>query len=651
MTRKTSLVVVLLMTIAQFAWTQTTLHVPATYPTIQAGIDNAVTGDTVLVSPGTYYENLIISGKEIRLISTTGATATIVDGSQSGPVLCIKQGLGRSLLIEGFTFTNGRGADGFGFGHEGQAGGIYIQCSSPTISKCHILGNKGGDVGNRAMGGAGGIGAMGPGPDAEGIAILKSVIHGNVGGTTLMMGQLMDGQGGPGGVQLCEANMYMRATIVDDNVGGDSWRSTQSVGAGGVQIVIPRGPTKIEDSVVCYNAAGDAHDGTPQAGAGGIHGGSPEILFCVVDDNRGGHVVGLSGVDCSGAGGIYGVAPAVMNTYVRGNIAGDAGGAGLRGAGGGIHVTGPAIIGSSVITGNKGGDDTAGPGVGGAGGLHALGGNVTLTHCTMALNQGGSATNLCGCGGLHNEGGNFAVDNSILWNNLGGVGPVPSVNEAGGFGTVAVAFTDIKGGYGGVGNMNVDPCFVNETGGDFHLQAVSPCRESASLAIPTSPARDIDGEPRLIGSQVDMGADEFNRDVYPGTGEDLVLESIVNYWGDPLGSVKYVRPGDNLETRIYAPLGGFSPSSLWLLGSVFATGSPPSPVPGLPGFQLDPSGLIVLAPGPYPIYESSWPLGHRWFFQVGHGFSGWSFMMQGFALDGTAANGWFAATDGHELRF
>ncbi len=44
---------------------QTVIHVPADHPTIQAAIIAAVNGDTVLVAPGTYKENINLNGKAI----------------------------------------------------------------------------------------------------------------------------------------------------------------------------------------------------------------------------------------------------------------------------------------------------------------------------------------------------------------------------------------------------------------------------------------------------------------------------------------------------------------------------------------------------------------------------------------------------------
>lgn len=91
-----------------------TLHVPVDYPTIQSAIDQAETGDTVLVGPGTYPERLKFRGKDIVLAShflTTGDPAfieqTIIDAEHLGIAILLEEGETEATVITGFTIAGG----------------------------------------------------------------------------------------------------------------------------------------------------------------------------------------------------------------------------------------------------------------------------------------------------------------------------------------------------------------------------------------------------------------------------------------------------------------------------------------------------------------------------------------------------------------
>ena len=100
----------LLVAVSSIAQAQRTIHVPQDQPTIQAGINAAADGDTVLVAPGTYAENLQIQNKTIVVESAQGAGQTIIDGGgQQNVTVSISEPTGHSATVDGFTIQNGAG--------------------------------------------------------------------------------------------------------------------------------------------------------------------------------------------------------------------------------------------------------------------------------------------------------------------------------------------------------------------------------------------------------------------------------------------------------------------------------------------------------------------------------------------------------------
>ena len=84
-----------------------TIHFPLDEPTIQAGIDAARDGDTILVAPGTYGENIDLACKSITVASEAGEAETVIDGNRVGSVVIASCGDTGVATIDGFTIRNG----------------------------------------------------------------------------------------------------------------------------------------------------------------------------------------------------------------------------------------------------------------------------------------------------------------------------------------------------------------------------------------------------------------------------------------------------------------------------------------------------------------------------------------------------------------
>lgn len=123
----------------------------ADYTTIQAGIDDANDGDTVIVADGTYTgtgnRDIDFLGKAITVKSANGPENCIINcqGSWSSPHrgFYFHSGEDPNSVLDGFTISHGSSQE--------NGGAIYCYESSPTITNCTIRENhthlKGGGIG------------------------------------------------------------------------------------------------------------------------------------------------------------------------------------------------------------------------------------------------------------------------------------------------------------------------------------------------------------------------------------------------------------------------------------------------------------------------------------------------------------------------
>ena len=153
------------------------INIPDDYETIQAGINAAADGDTVLVADGIYYENLIVE-KDLVIASLalfddlTDWTendhiwATVIDGGESpdnttyGSCVLIRQPAEDIIIspsLIGFTVQNGLGTKVVEFMEDTPdiqmklGGGIFIHNAYPTIQYNRFLQNGLGDPEGRRI--------------------------------------------------------------------------------------------------------------------------------------------------------------------------------------------------------------------------------------------------------------------------------------------------------------------------------------------------------------------------------------------------------------------------------------------------------------------------------------------------------------------
>lgn len=246
-------------------------HVPGQFTTIQAAIDAATAGDTVLVAPGTYFENIKFKGKKILVASQyvlTGEAslirATIINGSRpahpdTASCVLFINGEDSSSVLAGFTLTGGRGTlwrDEHGAGDYWEGGGVLSALASPTIRNNFIFDNEAIN-GDRAASAGGGAIRCGDGAPR----ILNNVILAN------------RGMYGAGIVLNYCSGATVRNNVIAENRVYQAVTGKPTYGGGGIWInnILPnvRVANIIENNTIIGNSSASSPNSSPPAANGG----------------------------------------------------------------------------------------------------------------------------------------------------------------------------------------------------------------------------------------------------------------------------------------------------------------------------------------------------------------------------------------------
>lgn len=407
-------------------------HAPAggalagTFTTIQAAVDAASPGDTVLIPAGLFTgpgNRAVSVDKNLSLIGA-GQGQTIIDCEGAARGFSFN-GAFTTPLLEGLTIRNGTGVDG---------GGITALLGSPSLRDLEIHGCSASQSGgaihavlNRVW-------------DADGL-----YLHDN-----------SAAQSG-GAITTTQPSGTLRNLRIENNTSG--------VVGGGIAIsstpgMDPAGSVvRIETSLFRGNSA--------SASGGALYSEFSDLYF----------------VD--------------RCTFVE-NTAGTVGGA--------IEVFGDFLLPSSDVVFFQNCVIARNQAPSGAG-LHMAVCSLIVQNCTITDNVASTHT-----GGLLAVGDGLFLLNTILWGNTA---PDPSlqVQQVDFAGTnpalLLVFYNDIEGGVPGPTNISADPLFVAPRSGDYHLGVGSPCINQGLPAFNFVLGQmDIDGQPRIIGNEIDIGADE-----------------------------------------------------------------------------------------------------------------------------------------------
>ncbi len=361
-------IIALIVSLLPILVSPATIHVPDNQPTIQAGIDSASVGDTVLVGDGIFTgdgnRDLDFGGKAIVLTSENGPAATIIDcdGSAETPYggFYFHSEEDSVSVVQGFTVRHGFGQP---VGGGGASAGGAVACdsgSAPLFLDCVF------DSNSALLGGA--VFASGANPVFRD-CLFTNNIGGIYGGasfcsesTPVFVNCTFSGNQSPrgGGIYCSDASPLLNNCSVVSN---------RADYGGGISLV--NSSPISTNTTFAYNRAlygGVVNDGNPyfdsclfagnEAAETGavVYGGRPEFEFCVMRDNS----AGPSGGCISAATPVLTNCTMFRNTVPGGVI--DVATASVTNCIVTFNLLGPAVSGSSVtlkcsdIFGNEGGD-------------------------------------------------------------------------------------------------------------------------------------------------------------------------------------------------------------------------------------------------------------------------------------------------------
>ncbi|GEM_PF-969887 len=410
-----------------------------------------------------------------RLSGDIGAAGDTADNSYH-VVVAMMSG---TPVLDGLTITAGN-ASGSSPDAISTGGGMYSYASSPRLNNCVLSANL---------------------AKSSGAGMYNSYSSPTLTNCTFSGNQAIGDYGYGGGMY----NSFSTPALTGCTFSANQATGTYGGGGGGMYNFLSS--PSLDSCTFSGNSAA-------KYTGGGIYNSSssPTMTSCTITGNSAGTTGGgmynyasspaltscvFSGNSAAYSGGMYNTnssSPTLVSCTFRGNSAAN--------NGGGIYNDSslPTLI-NCIFSGNSA--------VSG-GGIYNSSSSMTLVNCVFSMNAATSGSS------IYNSSSSPQLTNCIVWGN----GSTSIYNSSS---APVISYSDIEGGYAGIGNISADPVFVrtpwvgpdgiyptaDDDYGDLRLRAGSPLLDVGSnAAIPGGVSTDMAGNARIQNGTVDIGAYE-----------------------------------------------------------------------------------------------------------------------------------------------